>query len=55
MCLYYKRMEKGTFVWPRAKDGKVSISGSQLATLLDGIDRRLPRVPPAFRQPTRVV
>jgi len=55
MCLYYKRLEKGSFVWPRAKDGKVAISGSQLATLLDGIDWRLTRVPPAVRQPTRVV
>lgn len=43
MCLFYKRIEKGSFVWPSAKDGKVQITPSQLATLLEGIDRRLTR------------
>ena len=55
MCLYYKRLERGRFVWPRAKDGKVSVTGSQLASLLEGIDWRLTRAPPAAPQPTRVM
>ena len=42
-CLFYKRLERGRFVWPRAKDGKVSLIGSQLAMLLEGIDWRMPK------------
>lgn len=34
-CLFTKRLERGRFVWPAAKDGKVSLSLSQLATLLE--------------------
>jgi len=42
MSLYAKRLEKGRFVWPSAKDGIVSLTASQLACLLDGIDWRNP-------------
>lgn len=54
MCLFYKRLEKGSFVWPTAKDGKVMITPSQLATLLDGIDWRLTRRRSLATAPTRV-
>ena len=40
MSLYAKWLEKGRFVWPSAKDGIVSLTASQLACLLDGIDWR---------------
>jgi len=30
MSLYAKRLEKGRFVWPSAKEGTVSLTGSQL-------------------------
>lgn len=43
MSLYAKRLEKGRFVWPSAKDGLVSLTSSQLACLLDGIDWRNPQ------------
>jgi transposase len=43
MSLYAKRLEKGRFVWPSAKDGMVSLTSSQLACLLDGIDWRNPQ------------
>ena len=43
MSLYAKRLEKGRFVWPSAKDGIVSLTGSQLACLLEGIDWRNPQ------------
>ena len=43
MSLYAKRLEKGRFVWPSAKDGIVSLTGSQLACLLEGIDWRAPQ------------
>jgi transposase len=36
MSLYAKRLEKGRFVWPSAKDGVVSLT----ACLLEGIDWR---------------
>ena len=42
LCLYAKRLEKGHFVWPRATDGCVSLSGAQLSMLLEGIDWRRP-------------
>jgi transposase len=40
--LSYKRLEKGRFVWPQAKDGSVSLSAAQLAMLLEAIDWRAP-------------
>lgn len=42
-CLFYKRLERGRFGWPRASEGKVSLSASQLAMLLEGIDWRMPK------------
>ena len=55
MCLFYKRIEKASFVWPTAKDGKVQITSSQLATLLEGIDWRLTRAKPEMVQPTTAI
>jgi transposase len=43
MSLYAKRPERGRFIWPSATDGVVSISMSQLAYMLDGIDWRNPQ------------
>lgn len=44
MSLYAKRLERGRFIWPSsASDGVVSISMSQLAYMLDGIDWRNPQ------------
>ena len=43
MSLYAKRLERGRFIWPSANDGTVSLSRSQLACLLDGIDWRNPQ------------
>ena len=31
-----KRLEKGRFVWPSAKDGKIALTPAQLAMLLAG-------------------
>jgi len=42
LCLYAKRMEKGRFVWPQARDGAVSLTAAQLSMLLEGIDWRMP-------------
>ena len=40
-CLFSKRLEKGRFVWPAAKDGKINITAAQLSMLLEGIDWRI--------------
>ena len=42
-CLFSKRLEKGKFVWPSAKDGKLSLTPAQLSMLLEGIDWRAPQ------------
>jgi transposase len=44
MSLYAKRLERGRFIWPSPADGTVSITPSQLAYMLDGIDWRNPRL-----------
>jgi len=40
LCLFAKRLEKGRFVWPQAKEGAVSLTPAQLSMLLEGIDWR---------------
>lgn len=43
-CLFYKRLEKGRFIWPLAKEGStLGLTRAQLAMLLEGIDWRMPR------------
>ena len=42
-CLFSKRLERGRFLWPAAKDGKVSVTAAQLSILLEGIDWRTPQ------------
>ena len=43
LCLYYKRLERGRFIWPRAQDGVVHLTAAQLSMLLEGIDWRRPQ------------
>ena len=40
MCLFAKRLERGRFVWPVAKDGSVRLTAAELSMLLEGIDWR---------------
>ena len=42
MCLFSKRMDRGRFVWPVTRTGKVHLSSAQLSMLLEGIDWRRP-------------
>ena len=42
-CLFSKRLERGRFVWPAAKAGKICLSVSQLTMLLEGIDWSMPQ------------
>ena len=43
LCLFCKRLERGKFVWPQAKEGVVSLTRAQLSMLLEGIDWRRPQ------------
>jgi transposase len=49
-CLWYKRLEKGTFHFPEAVGSSVEVESAELALLLEGIDlrgaRRRPRWEP---------
>ncbi|HEY3949494.1 IS66 family insertion sequence element accessory protein TnpB [Phenylobacterium sp.] len=40
LCLLSKRLEQGSFRWPRVEDGTMRLSGAQLAALLEGLDWR---------------
>lgn len=42
LCLFYKRLERGRFVWPAAQQGAVHLTPAQLSMLLEGIDWRAP-------------
>jgi len=37
-CLFYKRLERGTFVLPRAEAGRLEIDAGDLGLILEGID-----------------
>ena len=37
LCLFCKRLEKGRFIWPNAKDGTVSLTTAQLSMLLNRV------------------
>ncbi|HGB0710628.1 TPA: IS66 family insertion sequence element accessory protein TnpB [Salmonella enterica subsp. enterica serovar Typhimurium] len=43
LCLFTKRLEEGQFIWPAVRDGKITITRSQLAMLLDKLDWRQPK------------
>ena len=42
LCLLAKRLERGHFIWPMTSTGAVSLTPSQLATLLEGCEWRAP-------------
>ena len=43
LCLWYKRLEKGTFELPKGDAVSVEISASELAMLIDGVSLSAPR------------
>ena len=49
LCLFTKRLERGRFVWPVTRDGKVHLTPAQLSMLLEGIDWKHPK---PSRQPS---
>ena len=42
LVLYAKRLERGRFCWPQAKDGMITLTAAQLSMLTEGIDWRMP-------------
>lgn len=40
LCMLSKRLESGSFRWPRVEDGTMRLTGAQLAALLEGLDWR---------------
>lgn len=38
LCLFTKRIEQGTFRWPKIEDGTMRLTPSQLAALIEGLD-----------------
>jgi transposase len=42
LCLLTKRLERGHFIWPMTSTGAISLTASQLATLLEGCKWRAP-------------
>ena len=54
LCLFYKRLSDGRFVWPQVTEGTVAMSAAQLAMLLEGTDWRRPkRTAPSPQDPDR--
>lgn len=38
LCLFAKRLEQGSFRWPRIVDGTMRLMPAQLAALIEGLD-----------------
>lgn len=52
LALWYKRLEKGTFRFPEAVDGRVEVTPAEMAGVLEGIDLSRARRLPRFALPT---
>ena len=53
LCIWYKRLEEGTFRFPAPQEGQtcVTISGAEWAMLLDGVDFTNVRRGKRYRRP----
>ena len=51
-ALYLRRLEKGTFVFPTADAAELSITATELAMILGGIDLGSARRRPRYERPT---
>jgi transposase len=40
LVLYAKKLDRGRFIWPQAKEGTVSLTMAQMSMLLESIDWR---------------
>jgi transposase len=51
LALWYKRLERGTFRFPEATDGRVEVTPAEMAAILEGIDLRHARRQARFSLP----
>lgn len=51
-ALYLRRLEKGTFTFPKADTVEVSITATELAMILGGIDLGSAKKQPRYEHPT---
>ncbi len=51
LALWYKRLEKGTFRFPDARDGRVEVTPAEMAAVLEGIDLSRARRQARFQLP----
>ena len=51
LVLYAKRLEQGTFRWPKIADGVMRLTPAQLAALIEGLDWTRVRPPRRTRAP----
>jgi transposase len=51
LALWYKRLEKGTFRFPEARDGRAEVTPAEMAAILEGIDLRHARRQARFSLP----
>jgi transposase len=51
LAIWYKRLEKGTFRFPEAVDGRVEVTPAEMAAVLEGIDLRHARRQARFSLP----
>jgi transposase len=51
-ALYLRRLEKGTFAFPTADAAEVSVTATELAMILGGIDLGSARRRPRYARPT---
>jgi transposase len=54
LCLFAKRLDSGTFVWPPIREGKMVLTPAQLALLLEAMDWRRTVAPEPPRRPVAV-
>jgi transposase len=54
LCLFAKRLERGRFVWPQAREGAITLTPAQLAMLIEGMDWRRAFVVKALPTPTAI-
>jgi transposase len=54
MVLATKWLEDGKFTWPPAREGTMSVTGAQLAMLIEGLSEWSRVVPMATKRPTTV-
>jgi transposase len=51
-CLFYKRLERGTFRWPLGEGRRVEIEAGELGVILEGLDLTHVRRPSRWRPQT---